>query len=106
MRIPRFLATRIAPVALLLVATGCFRVSSDTRALRDAALDAGFAHSQEKVEFGVGFFTVGFAKLASRFVDLPEEARLGLSSLRNAECAIYEVKQRRESLSSVLERAD
>jgi hypothetical protein len=105
MKIHRLLVTACALI-LLGTGTGCFRVSSDTQALRDAALESGFAQSREKIEIGAGFFTVGFAKLASRFVELPDEARLALSALRNAECAVYEIKHRRESLSSILTRAD
>jgi len=95
-----------AAVLLLVTGTGCFRVSSETRALRDAALDSGFARAEEKIEFGVGFFTVGLAKLATHYIDIPPEARTALSSLKQAECAIYQVQQRRESLASILMEAD
>ncbi len=95
-----------ASFLLLLTATGCFRVSSDTAALRDAALGAGFSRTEEKIEFGAGFFTVGLARFASKYVDLPDEARTALGSLRQAECAVYEVHQRRDSLASVLQEAD
>ena len=91
---------------LLLTSTGCFRVSSQTQALRDAALDSGFARADEKIEIGVGFFTVGLAKLATHYIDIPPEARTALSSLKQAECAVYEVHQRRESLASILMEAD
>jgi hypothetical protein len=103
-------ATRLlsfcAALLLLVTGTGCFRVSSDTHALRDAALDSGFARAEEKIEFGVGFFTVGLAKLATHYIDIPAEARTALSSLKQAECAVYEVQQRRESLASILMEAD
>jgi hypothetical protein len=92
--------------ALVLTTSGCFRVSSDTRALRDAALESGFGVAEEKIEVGVGFFTVGLAKLATKFIDIPPEARLALSSLKNAECALYQVKQRHVSLAAILTRAD
>jgi hypothetical protein len=92
--------------ALLLTSTGCFRVGSETAALRDAALDSGFGRADEKIEVGVGFFTVGLARLASKYVDLPPEARTAIGSLKQAECAVYEVHDRRGSLSSVLMEAD
>jgi stalled ribosome rescue protein Dom34 len=100
------LLTLVAILPLVLALTGCFRVSSDTRALRDAALESGFGQVDEKIEVGVGFFTVGLAKLASKYVDIPPEARTALRSLKGAECAVYEVHQRRGSLSSILEKAD
>jgi len=95
-----------AALLLLLTTTGCFRVSSDTRALRDAALEGGFARADEKIEVGVGFFTVHLARLATKYIDMPPEARTALDSLKKAECAIYDVHQRRESLTTILAEAD
>lgn len=103
---PTRLLSFCAAVLLLVVGTGCFRVSSDTRALRDAALESGFARADEKIEFGVGFFTVGLARLATHYIDIPPEARTALSSLKQAECAVYEVHQPRESLAAILLEAD
>jgi hypothetical protein len=91
---------------LVLTSTGCFRVSSDTQALRDAALESGFAQADQKIEIGVGFFTVGLAKLATKYVDIPPEARTALGALREAECAVYEVRRRRESFATILKEAD
>jgi hypothetical protein len=105
MKAARLFATCCASV-LLLTGTGCFRVSSDTQALRDAALDSGFAKAEEKIEFGVGFFTVGLARFASKYVDIPPEARTALASLKHAECAVYEVRGRQGDLSSILNDAD
>jgi hypothetical protein len=105
MKVTRFISICAASL-LIVTTTGCFRVSSETQALRDAALDSGFARADEKIEFGIGFFTVGLAKLASRYIDIPPEARTALSSLKQAECAVYEVHQRRDSLASVLREAD
>src|SRR5262245_30811997 len=104
-------ATRLLSICgallLLITTTGCFRVSSETQALRDAVLDSGFARADEKIEVGVGFFTLGLAKLVTHYVDdIPPEARTALSSLKQAECAVYEVHERRESLASILIEAD
>ena len=93
-------------VPVLLAGTGCFRVSSETRALRDAALDNGISGVEEKFEFGVGMFSVGLAKLAARFVEIPPEAHTALGSLKNAECSVYEFTRRRGSLASILQEAD
>jgi hypothetical protein len=60
----------------------------------------------KKSRSAVGFFTVGLAKLATKYVDIPPEARTALSSLKQAECSVYEVHQRRRSLSAILAEAD
>jgi hypothetical protein len=69
MKTQRLLATSLA-LLLVFTATGCFRVSSDTRALPMPRSTPASRTSQEKIEFGVGFFTVGLAKLATKFVDI------------------------------------
>src|SRR5262249_33672400 len=73
-------------------------------------LDNGITGSEKKIELGVGFFTVGVAKLATkitaRFVDVPPEARTAISSLKEAECSVYQFRQRRQSLASILADAD
>ncbi len=91
---------------LPLTTTGCFRVSSETQALRDAALNTGFGRANEKVQVGVGFVTVALAKLATRYIDMPPEARTALSSLKQAECAVYELHDRRQSFASILTETD
>lgn len=96
----------LTAVALLLVTTGCFRVSSDTRALRDVALEFGAEGAEEKIEIGVGFFTVGLAKLGTRFVEMPPEVRALLGSVDGVECSVYELQGRQENLAKLLQEAD
>lgn len=95
---------------LLLAGTGCFRVSSDTRALREAALKNGLSDAQEKLELGVGMLTLGVARIAStiasRYMDVPPEARSVLSAVHGAEVSIFEVKARRGNLADILAAAD
>jgi hypothetical protein len=93
----------IAVAAVALFSTGCFRVSSETRALRDAALE--FADADEKIEFGVGFFTVGLARFGTKFVDLPPEAKLVLDAVHGAECSIHELRKKADPVK-ILARAD
>lgn len=90
----------------LVCATGCFRVSSDTRALRDAGLEIAGEGAQEQIELGVGFFTVGLAKLGAKFLELPPEAKIVMDSVRGAECSIYELQRHKSNLAAVLARAD
>lgn len=99
----------IALCALLLLpllGTGCFRVGSEARILRDTVLDGGFARADQKVEVGAGFFTIGLAKMMTQYVDIPPEAREALSSVKHLECAVYEVHERRHSLATILADAD
>ena len=95
-----------AAAAVLLCATGCFRVSSETRALRDVGLEFGTIGAEEKIELGLGFFTVGLARLGTRFVDLPPEARAILGSVNGAECSVYRLQGRKADVSQVLIEAD
>jgi hypothetical protein len=96
----------IAAAGLLLATTGCFRVSSDTQALRDVALDLRTGDAEEKIEIGVGFFTVGLAKLGARFVELPPEVRSVLGSVDGVECSVYELRGGESNFAEVLSQAD
>jgi hypothetical protein len=102
----RRIFTSMAAMAALLCTTGCFRVSSETRALRDVGLEFGAEGADEKIELGVGFFTVGLAKLGTRFVEMPPEARSILGSVKGVECSVYEISGRTQDLAEVLTRAD
>ena len=96
----------IMAAGLLIVTTGCFRVSSDTQALRDVALKLQTAEAEEKIELGVGLFTVGLAKLGARFVELPPEVRGILGSVDGLECSVYELRGGESNFSEVLSQAD
>lgn len=105
MNYTKILSSTVA-AAVLLCTTGCFRVSSDTRALRDVGLEFGAVGAEEKIELGVGYFTVGLAKLGTRFVELPPEARMILGSVKGVECSVYELQGRKANLAQVLTEAD
>lgn len=96
----------IVAVTLLLGTTGCFRVGSETRALRDVALEFGAEDAEEKIELGVGFFTVGLAKLGTRMLELPPEVKSILGSVDGVECSVYELRGRQDDLSQLLKEAD
>ena len=96
----------VIAVALLLATTGCFRVGSETRALRDVALEFGADGAEEKIEVGVGFFTVGLAKLGTRLLDVPPEVKEILGSVDGVECSVYELRGRQDDLSQLLVEAD
>jgi hypothetical protein len=93
-------------VALLLGTTGCFRVGSETRALRDVALEFGAEGAEEKIELGVGFFTVGLAKLGTRMLEAPPEVKALLGSVDGVECSVYQLRGRQGDLAELLAEAD
>lgn len=78
--------------AILLLGTGCFRVSRDTAVLRDAVMDNSSGSWDEKIEFGIGRLTFAAAQLGSRYVDLPDEARIALRAANAGEVGIYECR--------------
>jgi hypothetical protein len=103
MNLKKYIAP-FAAAAVLISATGCFRVSSETRALRDATLE--LVDADEKIELGVGFFTVRLARFGSQFLELPPEAKLVMEAVSGAECSVYEIRGGKPDSSEVLLRAD
>ena len=96
-------------LALLSVAlTGCFRVSSDVRVLRDSVMNSAAADWNEKIEIGVGALTLNLARAGLAFVDLDAEARTALQSVRGAEVGVYQLRYRHKPLqhSAMLSAAD
>lgn len=94
----------LAAVAAAISSSGCFRVSSETQALRDAALET--VKADEQIELGVGFFTVRLARFGTQFLELPPEARLILDSVDGAECSVHELRGKKPDSATVLARAD
>lgn len=84
------------PIALLFLpllvvfGSGCFRVSRDTAVLRDAVIENSSGSWDEKIEFGVGRLTFAAAQFGSRYVDLPDEARVVLGAASAGEVGVYE----------------
>jgi hypothetical protein len=91
----------------LLATTGCFRVGSETSALRDAALDNGVSGADQKIELGVGMLTIGVAMLAVHYIkDVPNEARTVLASVHGAEVSVYQLHRRTRTMPAILAAAD
>lgn len=101
---PGKFALTLTVAIFAITTTGCFRVSSETRALRDAALE--LVEADEKVELGIGFFTVRLARFGSQFLELPPEARLVMDAVSGAECSVHEIVGARPDGAEVLARAD
>ena len=88
--------------------TGCFKVSSDVRALRDCVMKAAPAEWEEEIEIGVGPLTLNLARAGLAFVDLEPEARSALHAVRSAEAGVYKLRSDRQqlSLAAMLSAAD
>jgi len=84
-----WLSSMVALLLLPLLTTGCFRPSSSTRALRDCVMEAAGEGWAAEIELGVGPLTFGLVRGGARFVDLPDEARIVLRSMRGADVGVY-----------------
>lgn len=98
-----------AMVALILGATsGCMQVGSDAQALRDGALSSLRAGCDQQFELGVGFVTLGAARMALQAADLDPEVRLVLDAVRGLEVGIYRCAAKDPALRSatLMQNAD
>ena len=91
-----------------LTVTGCFRLGGEGSALRDSVVKATEAECSSRIEFGVGRFTLGLARVPLAFVDLPEEARSVVSAVKGAQVGVYEIRRtgRNPGHGAVLSAAD
>ena len=103
-RLPIALAVALVSIGL----TGCFKVSSDVRALRDCVAKAAPAERQELIEIGVGPLTLHLARAALAFVDLDADARNALHIVRSAEVGVYKLlcEQPQLDYAAILSAAD
>lgn len=101
---------KVSLLALLLAgSTGCFRVGSETRALRDAALNGGLEGADEKIELSLGRLAFAAANFGLSFAptnDIPPEARQILGSVKGAEVSIHKFKRRTGDLAKIMVEAD
>jgi hypothetical protein len=73
--------------------TGYFRLSSETRALRESVMNSVSGQWSKRFAVNVGRCTVGLVQLGSGLVHLPPEARAALDSLRGGEVGVYRLQQ-------------
>ena len=71
--------------------TSFFRLSSDTRALRDGLIESSGVDWHQKIALNVGDLTLGVARTGLSFVHLDERARAALQTVRGVEVGIYEL---------------
>ena len=92
---------------MTLLATGCFRVSSSTQALRETALENLDGVWEERIEISVGRLTFAAAQLGGRFVELPPEAKTILDCAKGAEVSVWEGRQGQNLQgATILKKAD
>jgi hypothetical protein len=68
-----------------------FRLSSDTRALREGLIKASGVEWRQQLGLNIGGFTFGAARAGLAFVPLDPEARAALSTVRGAEVGLYQM---------------
>ena len=78
-----------AVAALGLGAASFLQQSRDTRALRACLLGGQKLAWRDRIVVNAGPVTFGAIRLVSRFLDLPQEARAGVASLRGAEVGVF-----------------
>jgi hypothetical protein len=78
--------------ALCLIATGCFRVNSETAALRDGLLRAGGSNWEQRIEIGVGSWTWTLAQAALAQLKIEPEARAMLGVLHGADVGVFRLR--------------
>lgn len=92
----------------IVTATGYFRLSPDTAALRTSFMTSMPGEWNKKIALRVGWGTTGIVRMATRFFDLPEEPRAALAAVRGGEVGIYQLLDRAVNLDyrAVLKSTD
>ena len=78
-------------VAVALGVTSYFRLSSDTRALRNGLIESSGVGWHQKIALNVGGLTLGVARGGLSLVHLDERARAALQTVHGVEVGIYEL---------------
>jgi hypothetical protein len=83
--------------ALVYAATGYLRLSSEMSGLRDSVQTASGQSWRRTIALNIGGFTFGAARAGLHFVEMEEEPRLAVQTLRSCEVGIYETSEDTES---------
>ncbi len=78
-------------VLLAAVVASCFRLSSDTRALRDELIKSSGVKWQQEIVLNAGYLTLGAVRAGLSFVKLDPGARAALQSVQTAGVGVYEL---------------
>jgi len=86
----------------------CFRLSSETRALRGSLMRLTPGDWDTRLAVHVGSLTTGLVRIGSRLLKLPPEPLAALDAIHAAEVGIYKLKQERLAVdySAVVVSAD
>jgi len=76
-------------LGLALAVASVLQQSRDTRALRDCLLGKQKLAWRDRIVVNTGPVTFGAVRLVSSFIELPQEARVGVASLRGAEVGVF-----------------
>lgn len=94
---------------VLLGGTGCTWVSSDTRAMRDVALEHLGSGTEKTIDLSLGRLTCAAVRVGSGFIkNIPEEARTIVGAIHGGDVSVYKVRQGREAANyaEILAEAD
>jgi hypothetical protein len=108
-RMPFIRVMVLGALGLVLVGTsGCMRVGHDVQALRDGVLGSLSNSADQQFELGLGPLTLGAARWGLQKVDLDQDVRLVLNSVRGVEVGIYRYPKTKltRSNQSLLANAD
>lgn len=100
--------TVVLAVVLVLGVASYFRLSAETRALRNGLIQASGAKWQQKIAFNVGGLTLGAARVGLSLAHLDDQARAALECVRGCEVGIYELPAAAETpdRAAMLKAAD
>jgi hypothetical protein len=96
------------PVFCVIGVMGYFRLSSETKALRQAVMGARTGDWEKQFGVNVGGLTLDLVRAGSSFFKLPREARAALDALRGADVGVYQLRSARLALDppAILPAAD
>ena len=83
--------TVVLAVVLVLGVASYFRLSSETRTLRNGLIQASGAKWQQKIVFNVGDLTLDVARAGLSLAHLDDQSRAALQTVRGCEVGIYEL---------------
>ena len=79
------------PVMLAVGVTSYFRLSSDTKALRNGLIKSSGVEWRQRLALNVGGLTLGAVRTGISFAPLDAKARAALEAVRGAEVGIYQL---------------
>jgi hypothetical protein len=81
----------LLPVLLAVVVANCFRLSSDTRALRNELIASSGGEWQQQIALNAGYLTLGAVRAGLSCFPLNPGARAALQSVRSAGVGVYQL---------------